>query len=83
VHDVDDLLRGRERSEHFGAERLLLHPRRELAHDLEVDVRFEHRHAHFAKRLVEVLFGHHAPGAELLEGGLQLVGQGFEHRFPV
>ena len=70
VDDVDNLLGGREALKDLRAERLLLHAGGELADDLEVHVRFEHGHAYFAERLVEVFFGHNSARAELLEGAL-------------
>ena len=49
VDDLDDLLRGRKRREHFLAHRLFLDVFDELFDDPEVDVGFEQRHADFAQ----------------------------------
>ena len=60
VDELHDLLAGVERLEHLGAERALLHRRRELLDDLQVDVRLEQREPHLAHRLVDVVLGERA-----------------------
>ena len=72
AHDLDDLLGGRERGHHFLAHRLLANVVDQFLDDLEVDVGFEQRHADFAQRLADVLFGQLALPAQVLEGALQL-----------
>src|SRR3970282_643313 len=59
-----------------------LDPRRAPPPHLEVHVRLEHRHAHFAKGLVQVLLGYDALAAELLERALELVCQALKHALP-
>ena len=79
VHDLHDLLAGRQALHHLGAERALLDPREELLDDLEVDVRLEQREADLAQSLLEVLLGEHAAPAEAAEDPLELVGERVEH----
>jgi hypothetical protein len=50
VDDLHDLLAGREALRDVGAERALAHPRDEVLHDLEVDVRLEQREADLPHR---------------------------------
>ena len=59
VNDLDDLLGGRKRAEHFLAHGLDFDVLDELFDDLEVDVGFEQRHADFAQGALHV-FGRRA-----------------------
>jgi len=57
VHDLDDLLRGRQALQHVHADGALAHSRHELLDHLEADIGLEERHAHLAHRRVDVLLG--------------------------
>ena len=54
VHDLDELLAGRQALRQLGADRALLHALDERAHDADVDVGFEQRDADLARDLVDV-----------------------------
>jgi hypothetical protein len=69
MHDLDDLLGGVQPLEHVSAERLLLHRRDELAHDLQADVRFEQRDADLAQGNLQVVLGDFSPAPQLVEDG--------------
>src|SRR3954467_10193261 len=83
VDDLDDLLARVELADDLGAEAALLHGRRELLDDLEVDVGLEQREADLAHGLVDVVLGQRPVGADVGEGLLELLGQGVEHGPPV
>src|SRR5258706_4410634 len=74
VHDLDDLLAGRERSRDLLAEGLDLNLIDELFDDLDVDVSFEQSHADFPQGLLDVFFGERALAAEVFEGALEFAG---------
>ena len=57
----------------------LLHRRRELLDDLEVDVGLEQREADLAHRGVDVVLGQRAALADRGERALELLGEGVEH----
>ena len=65
--------------EHFLVDRPIAHAIDERLDDLEVDVRLEQRHANFAERQLDRLFGQPALAANLAEDVLQAVGEGLEH----
>ncbi len=65
AHDLDDLLGGRERGQHFGADGLGADVLDQLAHDVQVDVGLEQRHANLAQRLGDVFFGERALAAQM------------------
>ena len=67
----------------LGAEAALLDGRRELLDDLEVDVGLEQRETDLAHRLVDVVLGQRAVGADVGERLLELLGKGVEHGPPV
>ena len=71
--DLDDLLGGRERGEHFLAHGLFLDGFDELLDDPEMDVGFEQRHADLAQGGLHVLGREFALAAQVLEDPLQLV----------
>ena len=72
--DLDDLLGGRKRREHFLAHGLLLDVFDELLDDAEIDVGLEQRHADFAQGGFHVLGRELAFAAQVLENPLQFVG---------
>src|SRR5213076_2451780 len=80
VDELHDLLAWVQRLEHVGAQRALLHRRRELLDDLEVHVRLEQREADRAHCLVDVVLGELAPRADVAEGGLEPLRERVEHR---
>ena len=79
AHDLDDLLRRRQRGHHFLAERLLADVLDELFDDVQVDVGFEQRHANFFERLADVFFGKGSLAAQVLERALQLICKILKH----
>ena len=70
VDDLDDLLARREARQDLLTDSALLDPADEVLDDLEVDVGFEERQAHFAHGLFDVVLLKDTPAAELLENGL-------------
>ena len=54
MDDLNDLLTGRNRPEHFGPDRLFLHPRDEILHHRQRHIGFQERDAHFAHGLDHV-----------------------------
>ena len=70
-HDLDDVLRRRQRVEHLGVEAALLRARDERLHHLEVDVRFQKRHADLAHGVVDIVLGQAALAAQPAEYALQ------------
>ena len=79
VDDPDDLLRRRQRVQHFLPHRPRLDAFDELFDDFEIDVGFEQRHAHFAQGGLHVFGGEASFAAQVLEDTLQFVGQIIEH----
>ena len=79
VHQFDDLLPRRDASQDVAARRALLHLRREVARDPEVDVRLQQRETHLAQCLVDVLLGEPSLAADAIEDRGQLVRQRVEH----
>ena len=62
--DLDDVLRRGQGVEHLGIKAALLRARHELLDHLEVDVSFEHGHAHLAHGGVDVVLGQAALAAQ-------------------
>ena len=79
MQDADEGLAGREAGRDLGAERRALDAVDEALDDRQCDVRLEQRHAHFAQRLGDVLFGHATAAAQRLHGALEALGQLVEH----
>ena len=73
VDDLDDLLAGVELLAHLDAQAALLHGRRELLDDLEVDVRLEQREADLAHRAIDVVLRQRAALADAGQRSLQLL----------
>ncbi len=70
MHDLDDLLAGRKAAEDLLADCPFLDPAYEVLDDLEIDVGFEERQAHFAHGLFDIILFKDAPAPELLENSL-------------
>ncbi len=68
VHQLDDLLTRVQALEDVVAERVCLHTRDELLHDLEVDVGLEERQPDLAHRLVDGVLVEAPGAAELTQG---------------
>ena len=79
MDDLHDLLAGSQALQDVLAERALLDRVREVARDLEIDVRLEQREADLTHRLRDRLLVEAPAATEPAEGGLQLVGEGVEH----
>ena len=79
VDDLDDLLAGRDRLQHLGADGALPHLVGEAADDLERDVGLEQRPAHLAQRGVDVVLGQRAPAGQAREDAGKSVAQRAEH----
>ena len=79
MKNFNNLLPGRDTSEHFFAERLLLDAGDELLRDLEIDVGFEQGKAHLAQSIVNVRFADRAVTAKVLEDVLKLVAELRKH----
>ncbi len=73
VNDLDDLLRRRERHEHFLAHGFLFDIFDELFDNTEVDVGFEERHADLPQGGLHVFSRKFAFAAQILENPLQLI----------
>ena len=80
AHDLDDLLGGRERGQHLGADGLGADVLDQVADDVEVDVGLEQGDANLAQGFGDVLFGERALAAKVLEGALQFVCKVLKHR---
>ena len=79
AHDLDHLLGGRERGEHFSANSLGANVLDQVVDDLQVDVGFEQRDADLAQSLGDVFFSERALAAKVLEDALQFVGKVLKH----
>ncbi len=80
-NDLDDLFGGRKGSKHLGANGLHADVLDEVLDDVEVHVGFEQCNADLAQSFGDVFFGQRALASKGLEGALQLVCKGLEHRF--
>ena len=83
VDDLDDLLAGRDRTDHLGPDGARPHLVGEGAHDLERHVGLEQRAADLAQRRVDVLLGQRAAARETVEDGGEFVGKAFEHVYSI
>ena len=81
MHDADQRLARRQRADDFLAERLLRHRRDEVLDHRQRDVGFEQREAHFAQRVLDVVFGEPRLAAQRLDDARQAFGQIVEHAF--
>ncbi len=73
ANDLDHLLRGRKRGEHFLAHGLFFDGFDELFGDAEMHVGFEQRHADLAQRGLHIFRREFPFSAQVLEYALQLV----------
>ncbi len=80
MKNLNDLLTGRDASQHFLAQRLLFDPRDETLRDLKIDIRFQQREAHLAHRIVDVRLADRAMPAQVLENVLQLIAELRKHK---
>ena len=79
VHMLDHLLARTDAFKHILPQRLLFDPRREIAHDLEVDVGFEQGKTHFAQRVLHVALRQPPMAAQAGEDLLKRAGKTVEH----
>ena len=61
------------------AERALLHALEEIAHDRQIDVGLEQRHAHVAQRFADVVLGELAHARKTLARSGESLGERLEH----
>ncbi len=78
--DLDDLLGGRERGKHLGANGFGADVLDEFVDDVEIDVGIEHGDADLFEGLIHVFFRESALAPEGLEGSLQLFCKVLKHR---
>ena len=79
MQDADERLARREARRHLGAQRLGLHRVDEGLDDRQRHVRLEQRHAHFAQRFGDVVFGDAAAAAQAVDRAGEPGCQIFEH----
>jgi len=80
VHDRHQHLAGVQRADHLLAQRLLLDPRDEVAHDGQGHVGLEQGHAHLAQHVLHIAVGDAGLAAHRLDEATQAVGEGGSHR---
>ena len=80
AHDLDDLLAGRKRGQHFLAHGLGLDAVDQLLDHFEVDVGFEQREPDFAQRLANVFLAQPGLAAKALKRALQFFLKILEHK---
>ncbi len=71
LDDADQRLAGRQRADDLVAERLLADRRDEVLDDRQRDVGLEQREAHFAQRILDVVFGEARFAAQRLDDARQ------------
>jgi hypothetical protein len=79
VHEADERLPRREARDDILAQRLVLDRCDEILDHRQRDVGFEQRDAHFAQRVLDVLFGEPRLAADLLDDLREACGQVIEH----
>ena len=79
AHDLDQRLAGRQRLQHFLADRAHLDALDQRLHHRQRDVGFQQRDAHLAGRFADVLLGQAAAAAQAGDGAGEALGEGFEH----
>ncbi len=77
--ELDQMLLGRERAQHFGAERLAFDVLDKIADDLDIDVGFEQREPDFAQRILDIALGDPALALEFLENSFEAVAERIKH----
>jgi hypothetical protein len=70
MHNLDNLLTRSEAAQDFLAYSPFLNPVDKIFNDFEIDVRFEEREPHLAKRLFDVIFFKNTSAAEFLKNRL-------------
>jgi acyl-CoA reductase-like NAD-dependent aldehyde dehydrogenase len=79
VHQAYQRLTGIQRTHHLLTERLVLHPRDELAHHGQSHVGLEQGHAHLAQHVLHVGFGDARLATQRLDQSRQSIGEGARH----
>ena len=79
VHDLDDLLSGREALGKVDPDELLTDPGHEVPDHPEIDVRLQQRQTDLPERLVHVRGAEPPAAAQAAEDGIEAVGQALEH----
>ena len=79
MHDLDDLLSGRDAPEHFLAERAFDAGVREFLDDFVADIGFEQGRADFAQSVAGVRLADDGGAAQLSEDGVQVFRERFKH----
>jgi hypothetical protein len=79
LDDFDDLLAGLDALNDLLAQSLGLDLFDEIAGDLELDIRFQQRHADLTQGVTDVGLRDFAQAAQIAEGGLQFAAQRIEH----
>src|SRR5579862_1182529 len=77
--ELYQVLFGRERSENFGAESLVLDVLDEIADDLDIDVGLEQRETDFAERIFDIALGDPALALEFFENSFEAVAERVKH----
>ena len=72
MDDFDDLLPRLDALNHLDADRFRLHAIDEIARHLEIDVRLQQRHAHFAQGFTDIFLGYLSEPAQVPERVLEL-----------
>ncbi len=80
VNNPDNLLAGGQALENFRSNRLDTDIFDEVLDDLEVDVSFQERQAHFTQGVLDVLLGHDPLAAEFFKDRFKFFGKAVEHR---
>jgi hypothetical protein len=75
MHELHEMLLGREAREDVGAECVLLHGVDEVANDGDVHVRFKERETDVAQRLLDVPLGDLALSPQLAQQGVELLAE--------
>ena len=79
VHDLDELLCGRDGAQLCDTDCFFFNSLEELARELEVDVGFKEDAPHLAQCFLDVGFIENAPPAQAREGGFEFLAQLIEH----
>jgi hypothetical protein len=74
------MLLGSQRAKDVLSERLAFYVLDKVAHDADIDVRFEQRQAHLTERFLDIALGDSPLSLELLEDAFETVAEGIEHR---
>src|SRR5262245_61225926 len=83
VHDLHDLLGGREALHHLAGQRSGTNPSKKVVCHLDGDVGLQQSGPDVRQGVVHLLGMELAPAAEFLENAVESVAQGVEHRYGV